>query len=219
MVCRDAVRGKLNVLGPPGTHCRTRGEQPSADGLRRALLRPARLSHVLLPELPGSVPPGRVLRGQDPQGCRRPRPGRWGRITYKVRFAQTWTTNASPPWLSSPCNRKSTSLSQSGRRRPKRRGEPRQPFRGDVRGPGMRSPLDLSLQLSDPTPNLGVIGALHRDGRRTSSWPRVASRLVPVNLGTDRRLARPHPGLRALRRQPSTTSGSLWPLDRALGRR
>src|SRR2546422_731622 len=118
MVCRDAVRGKLNVLGPPGTHCRTRGEQPSADGLRRALLRPARLSHVLLPELPGSVPPGRVLRGQDPQGCRRPRPGRWGRITYKVRFAQTWTTNASPPWLSSPCNRKSTSLSQSGRRRP-----------------------------------------------------------------------------------------------------
>ncbi len=50
-------------------------------------------------------------------------------ITYKVRFAQTCTTNASPPWLSSPCNRKSTSLSQSGRRRPKRRGEPRQPFR------------------------------------------------------------------------------------------
>jgi len=70
------------------------------------------------------------------------RPGRWGRITYKVRFAQIWTTNASPPWLSSPCNRKSTSLSQSGRRRPKRRGEPRQPFRGDVRGPGMRSPLN-----------------------------------------------------------------------------
>src|SRR5205807_747713 len=55
----------------------------------------------------------------------------------------SWSTgNASPPLHSSPGNRKSTSLSQSGRRRPKRRGEPRQPFRGDVRGPGMRSPLD-----------------------------------------------------------------------------